>query len=83
MRYSESQLRSQLESLEKKQLSPELKLVLTNLLVILVDFLYKWFLTPEGERKPFFRALLVVFYNEFWKDLFGLKDKLDETVNKL
>lgn len=66
-----------------KKLSPEVKTVMVPLLIFLVEFLHKWFLTPEGQRKPFFRALLVATYREFWDDLFGLRDRLDKVIEKL
>lgn len=82
MKYNEAELRYKVEKAESGPITPTEK-ALTQLLGVLIEFLYKWFLTPKGERKSLFRALAVVLYNEFWKDLFGLKDKLDEMVERL
>jgi hypothetical protein len=82
MKYNEAELRYKVEKAESGPITPTEK-ALTQLLNVLIEFLYRWFLTPQGERKSFFRALAVVLYNEFWKDLFGLKDKLDEMVEHL
>lgn len=56
---------------------------LLALLGFLNDFLHRWFLTPVGERKPFWKALLVAFYTDFWKDLFGVKKHLDNLLDEL
>lgn len=74
---SKQHLEIKLVDVQKKY--PEL----APFLEFLIEFLYKWFLTPSGERKPIWRALLVALYGEFWKDLFGLKQRLDTMVDKL
>lgn len=66
-----------------KPLNPAVRDTLLALLEFLNDFLHKWFLTPSGERKNFWKALMVAFYTEFWKDLFGVKNHLDKLINEL
>lgn len=66
-----------------KPLNPGVRDTLLALLEFLNSFLHKWFLTPDGERKGFWRALLVAFYGEFWKDLFGVKGHLDKVIDEL
>lgn len=66
-----------------KPLNPAVRDTLLALLEFLNNFLHKWFLTPEGERKSFWVALLSAFYKDFWKDLFGVKDHLDKVIDEL
>ncbi len=77
---------NKLEGLRRENkiaLDPAAQKMLILLLTFLAEFIYKWFLTPDGERKSFFKALLVAFNAAFWKDLFGLKEYLDKTLDKL
>lgn len=73
----------ELQSANKVTLDPATQKVLIALLTFLAEFLYKWFLTPDGERKSFWKSLLVAFNGAFWKDLFGLKEYLDNILGKL
>jgi CRISPR/Cas system-associated endonuclease Cas3-HD len=83
MNYTETQIKDILVNASSKKITAPSRESLLVLVFVLVDFLYKWFLTPTGERKPFVKALLVALYKEFWTDLYGLKSKLDYAISKL
>lgn len=73
----------ELEDTQKIILDPASQKVLVALLTFLANFIYKWFMTPDGEKKSFWKALLVAFNGAFWTDLFGLKAYLDQLLGKL
>ncbi len=59
------------------------RMLLQLFLMSLAEFLFEWFFTDEGDRKPFWKAMLTFLSKDFWKDLTDLKIKLDQLTSEL